>query len=79
MKLNTRYFIEGGVLDIVTKSVEVRPTTCKITSKRKQCAQNNARNMSEIFSYEIHVHNAVSRIEAQKSKKQNFFNKHKNK
>ena len=79
MKLKTRYFIEGGVLEVVTKSVEVRPTTCKITSKHKQRAQDKARNMTEIFSRELLQYNAVTRIDAQKTKKQNFFNKHKTK
>lgn len=79
MKLKTRYSIEGGILEVTTKAKLIKPTTVKLTSKHKQSAQNKAQQMTEIFSKELYIHNAVTKIDAKKEKKQNFFNKHKNK
>jgi hypothetical protein len=79
MNLKTSYSIEGGILDITTNAKLIEPTTVKLTSKHKQSAQNKAQNMTEIFSKELYIYNKVTRIDAKKEKKTNFFNKHKNK
>lgn len=79
MKLKTSYSIEGGNLEITTNAKIINQKTVKLTSKHKQNAQNKAQAMTEIFSKQLYIYNAVTRIDAKKEKKQNFFNKHKNK
>ncbi len=72
MNLETKYIFEGVTVSTrECNNTKIIASKVKITSKHKQNALNKANEMPLMFMQ-------VAQIEAKKTKKQNFFNKHKN-
>lgn len=71
MNLKTDYFVEGVTITINKENDEkIISKSIRLTNKNKQRVQNKRENLEDKLLN-------IARIENAKTKKQNFFNKHK--
>lgn len=77
MNLETKYFVEGGILTTSNENKLDLTKKVKITNKSKGIAIDKAKQMTETFAHTLYIHERVANIDRKKEKKQSFFNKHK--